>query len=455
MQINELIIGKTYAQQELREIFGGSFYGGMNICHKTNSLVLISKHYGNLKYKDEWKDGVLYYTGMGQIGDQTMSMGNKALQDAKSNSVTVFLFEDFKPTEHKYFGKVSLFKSPYQDREFDIHENDRFVWKFPLKLLEDGKTQLSEEEMADVIAGGTIKPSYDVVCAVIFQGNKVLCAQRGYGSLKGKWEFPGGKIENGETKEQALVREVQEELNIVVAVKNHFENSYYEYDDRIVNLSAYQCEIVSGKIVNKEHTSLKWLNRDEISTLDWADADIPLADKVMESLPIKIDGDPVKFDYYETKPVGKKMSDSKRALIDYEKAERAKRKSGDKAEDAVIQYEIDRLLESGRPDLALKVISRSKSSNDYGYDVLSFESIDNLDVEKHIEVKKANYSGNYLTFFISANELKHFKNDPYFRIYCLFASGKVFKLHEVNKTEFRDDYLTPLSYQVRIRISEY
>ena len=90
-----------------------------------------------------------------------------------------------------------------------------------------------------------IHPSYNVVGAAIMKDNKVLIAQRRDGELKGKWEFPGGKIEEGETPQQALQREIKEELDIDVSVLNRIDSSYWEYTDRNINLSVYECAYVS------------------------------------------------------------------------------------------------------------------------------------------------------------------------------------------------------------------
>ncbi|TAP28494.1 MULTISPECIES: (deoxy)nucleoside triphosphate pyrophosphohydrolase [Micrococcaceae] len=121
-----------------------------------------------------------------------------------------------------------------------------------------------------------MKKQINVVGAVIVRNDEILCAQRGLGgSLGGMWEFPGGKIESGETPRQALEREIQEELLCTVTVADEVTSTTYEYDFGIVTLTTFYCELVDGEPQLTEHEDAKWLKRDELSTLEWAPADIP------------------------------------------------------------------------------------------------------------------------------------------------------------------------------------
>lgn len=129
--------------------------------------------------------------------------------------------------------------------------------------------------------GARVKKQINVVGAVIRRNGTILCAQRGLtGSLPGMWEFPGGKIEEGETPPEALEREIVEELNCEVSVGELITTTAHEYDFGIVNLTTFYCELVSGTPVLSEHESVKWLSPSDLHTLRWAPADIPAVELI-------------------------------------------------------------------------------------------------------------------------------------------------------------------------------
>lgn len=115
-----------------------------------------------------------------------------------------------------------------------------------------------------------------VVGAVIENNGLVLCAQRGLeGALPGLWEFPGGKIEQGETAREALQREIAEELDCVVEVGDEVTTTSHEYEFGVVTLTTFRCRLVDGEPRSTEHACIKWLRSAELDALDWAPADIP------------------------------------------------------------------------------------------------------------------------------------------------------------------------------------
>jgi 8-oxo-dGTP diphosphatase len=126
-----------------------------------------------------------------------------------------------------------------------------------------------------------MKKNMYVVGAVIVENGKILCAQRGPDkALPLKWEFPGGKIEEGESPQEALRREIDEEMHCKIEIGNQIEHTVYEYDFGIVHLTTFYCRLTEGKPVLTEHASMKWLSPDELKSLDWAPADIPAIEKL-------------------------------------------------------------------------------------------------------------------------------------------------------------------------------
>lgn len=126
-----------------------------------------------------------------------------------------------------------------------------------------------------------MKKNIYVVGAVIVENGKILCAQRGpLKSLPLKWEFPGGKIEEGESPQEALRREIIEEMQCQIEIGDQIEHTLYEYDFGIVHLTTFYCKLIEGKPVLTEHVSIKWLSPGELKSLDWAPADIPAIKKL-------------------------------------------------------------------------------------------------------------------------------------------------------------------------------
>ena len=120
----------------------------------------------------------------------------------------------------------------------------------------------------------------EVVAAVIIKDGKVFATQRGYGEFKGWWEFPGGKIEPGETPEDALIREIREELDTEIAVGDLVETVEHDYPTFHLSMKCFWCSVVSGELELKEHAAAKWLSKEELFDVEWLPADIELIKKI-------------------------------------------------------------------------------------------------------------------------------------------------------------------------------
>ena len=131
----------------------------------------------------------------------------------------------------------------------------------------------------------TIKVVAAVIKSVNEKGENIIFAtQRGYGNFKGGWEFPGGKIEAGETPEEALKREIMEELETEISVGELIDTIEYDYPEFHLSMDCFWSEIISGKLVLKEHEDARWLTREKLDDVQWLPADITLIEKLKRSL---------------------------------------------------------------------------------------------------------------------------------------------------------------------------
>lgn len=123
-----------------------------------------------------------------------------------------------------------------------------------------------------------------VVAAVIKDNDRIFATARGYGEYKGWWEFPGGKIEQGETPQQALIREIKEELDTEIRVGELIDTIEYDYPTFHLSMDCFWAEVVAGNLELKEAAAAKWLTKETIDSVAWLPADITLIDKIKQSL---------------------------------------------------------------------------------------------------------------------------------------------------------------------------
>ena len=123
-----------------------------------------------------------------------------------------------------------------------------------------------------------------VVAAVIRKDNRIFATERGYGDFKDMWEFPGGKIEPGESGPEALKREIREELDTVIEIGDYIETVEYDYPTFHLSMECYWCTVKEGKLTLLEHENALWLDRDSLLSVEWLPADLVIIPKVKEGL---------------------------------------------------------------------------------------------------------------------------------------------------------------------------
>lgn len=128
----------------------------------------------------------------------------------------------------------------------------------------------------------TIKVVAAAICDSFENPKKIFTTEKGYGNYQGKWEFPGGKIEPGESPEEALIREIQEELDVQVEIGPKLGEIEYDYPEFHVEMTCFFCRISQGEIVLKEASAAKWLSKDELFTVDWLPSDRSLIKRLEE-----------------------------------------------------------------------------------------------------------------------------------------------------------------------------
>lgn len=126
----------------------------------------------------------------------------------------------------------------------------------------------------------TIRVVAAVICDPVQEPRKIFATARGYGEFKGQWEFPSEKIEEGETPEQALKREIEEELDTKIEVYDLIDTIEYDYSNFHLSMDCFWCETITGELVLKEAEAAKWLSKDELDSVQWLPADLTLIEKI-------------------------------------------------------------------------------------------------------------------------------------------------------------------------------
>ena len=172
------------------------------------------------------------------------------------------------------------------EADYGCEETDRKEPTALLKLISEAgekyvevsedeleKKGISEGKKVIITAAGEVLKYVRVVAAVIKDGNKIFATARGYGEFKGWWEFPGGKIEKGETPEQALVREIKEELSATIEVDDLIDTIEYDYPTFHLSMDCFWARLVEGELILKEAEAARWLSKDELLSVKWLPAD--------------------------------------------------------------------------------------------------------------------------------------------------------------------------------------
>ena len=138
--------------------------------------------------------------------------------------------------------------------------------------------------LLNIKSGSKLMKTLNVVAAIIHKDNKILATKRGYGEFINMWEFPGGKIEQSESKEEALIREIKEELDCTIQITNFALDLEYQYPTFYLKMSCFDCIIEEGSPKLLEHNDAKWLSKEELDSVNWIPADVTVVDYLKKTM---------------------------------------------------------------------------------------------------------------------------------------------------------------------------
>jgi len=200
-------------------------------------------------------------SGAANVGASVVAIRKESLESFYEKILQIIdVVEDFRGAE-RYFEEDGLTSL----QTIDV-KDDRSTSPQSTDALENMPTLSSSDVVED-------KPTIRVVAAVIRDGDRIYATQRGYGEYKDGWEFPGGKIEPGETPEEALVREIREELAVTIEVGEKISTIEYDYPKFHLSMDCFWCRIVDGEIHLQEHEAARWLTKEDLAAVDWLPAD--------------------------------------------------------------------------------------------------------------------------------------------------------------------------------------